>query len=240
MPDINKLYMSKKNKGVLSQLKKLIRNRLLTGFLVILPIYVTFFVVKFLFGFVGTEFLPILKKFLKSESSLPDAVLHPILIAVGIFITFVVLYIIGFFASNFLGRKIISFYESIISNTPVIKGIYSSTKQVIHTFSASDGKSFKKVVLVEYPKKGTSVFGFVTGSITNKVNNTLVSVFIPTTPNPTSGFLIYLSKDDIMDTNLAVEEAIKLIISGGILVPDGMDFQVAENKTRKVERIETF
>ena len=232
--------MSKKNKGILYQLKKLIRNRLLTGFLVILPIYVTFFVVKFLFSFVGTEFLPILKKFLKSESSLPDAVLNPILIAVGIFITFVVLYLIGFFASNFLGRKIISFYESIINNTPIVKGIYSSSKQVIHTFSATNEKSFKRVVLVEYPRKGMNVFGFATGSMTNKVKDSLVSVFIPTTPNPTSGFLIYLPGDEIMDTNLTVEEAIKLVISGGILVPEGIDFQVAENKTRKVERIEPF
>ena len=230
--------MSKKNKGILYQLKKLIRNRLLTGFLVILPIYVTFFVVKFLFSFVGTEFLPILKKFLKSESSLPDTILNPILIAVGIFITFVVLYLIGFFASNFLGRKIISFYESIINNTPIIKGIYSSSKQVIHTFSATNGESFKRVVLVEYPRKGMNVFGFVTGSITNLAGESLTSIFVPTTPNPTSGFLIYLPEEDTMDTNVKVEEAIKLVISGGILVPKGIDFQVADDKTRKIKEIE--
>lgn len=227
--------MTDKGTGFLKRTEKLIRNRLLAGFLIILPIYITFFVVKFLFGFIGAEFLPVLKRFIKHESTLPDAVVNPILIFIGILITFIVLYFIGLFASNFLGKQIIRFYERIINNTPVVKNIYSSCKQVIHTFSASDEKSFKRVVLVEYPRKGMIVVGFVTGSITSKDGKALTSIFIPTTPNPTSGFLIYLPKEDMMDTNMSVEEAIKLVVSGGILIPEDLDFQLAFSQAGKVK-----
>ena len=227
--------MIDKDAGLLKRMKKRVRNRLLTGFLIILPIYVTFFVIKFLFGFIGAEFLPVLQRFIKHESTLPDAVVNPILIFIGILITFIVLYFIGLFASNFLGKRIIGFYERIINNTPVVKSIYSSCKQVIHTFSASDEKSFKRVVLVEYPRKGMVVVGFVTGSITNKGGTTLTSIFIPTTPNPTSGFLIYLPEEDMMDTNMGVEEAIKLVVSGGILIPKDLDFQLAFPQAGKVK-----
>lgn len=217
--------MGDKNLGMLASTRKSIRNKLLTGLLVILPIYVTFFVVKFLFNVVSDKFVPVLTRVIEHEQwAIPDKVLHPLLITIGILITFSALYFIGLFASNFLGKQIILFYEKIINNTPVVKNIYSSSKQVIQTFSRPEGESFKRVVLVEYPRKGMSVVGFATGGITNKKGESLSSVFIPTTPNPTSGFLIYLPKDDIMDTNMSVEEAIKLVISGGILVPDDLDF----------------
>ncbi|MGR3319346.1 MAG: DUF502 domain-containing protein [Candidatus Anammoxibacter sp.] len=227
--------MVKKKLSIPKRIKKIVLNRLLTGFLVILPIYVTFSVIKFLFNYIGAKFVPVLEKLFHNEIAIPDPVLETILVIVGIFITFAALYMIGLFASNFLGKQIITFYERIINNTPIVKNIYSSSKQIIHTFSTSKEKSFKRVVLVEYPRKGMNVVGFVTNSITNKDGKSLTSVFIPTTPNPTSGFLIYLPKEEIFDTNMTVEEAIKLVISGGILVPKDLNFQMAEYQTKKIE-----
>ena len=227
--------MAKKKTGILKRIKKIILNRLLTGLLVILPVYVTFSVIKFLFNYIGAKFVPVLKGLFHNETIIPDAALNTILVIVGIFITFVALYLIGLFASNFFGKQIIAFYERIINNTPIVKNIYSSSKQIIHTFSESKEKSFKRVALVEYPRKGMNVVGFVTNSITNRDGKSLTSVFIPTTPNPTSGFLIYLPKEEIFDTNMTVEEAIKLVISGGILVPKDLNFQTAKYQTKKIK-----
>lgn len=224
--------IKKKKKTFGSVLKKDLRNKLLTGFLVILPIYVTFFVVKFLFRFVGGELLPIIKRLFKHDLAIPDPIVNPLLMTVGIFLTFAALYFIGMLASNYFGKQIIKFYETIINNMPFVKNIYASSKQVISTFSLTKEKSFKRVVIIEYPRKGMSVIGFVTGSITNKSGKTLTSIFIPTTPNPTSGFLVYLDKHDIMDTNMTIEEAIKMVISGGLLVPDGLDFNYADELQR--------
>ncbi len=225
--------MKHKKLTVFGRFKKNIRNKLLTGFLVILPIYVTIFVVKFLFRFIGAKLLPIVNRLVKHDLQLPDTVVNPLLITVGIFLTFALVYFTGLFASNFLGRWIIKLYERIIHSTPVVKSIYSSSKQVASTFSASTSSSFKRVAIVEYPRPGMSVIGFVTGSMTNKRGTSLTSVFIPTTPNPTSGFLVYVKKEDVMDTNMTIEKAIKLVISGGILVPEDLDFDYDFKDNRK-------
>ena len=153
--------MANKKLSISKRIKKIILNRLLTGLLVILPIYVTFSVIKFLFNYIGAKFVPILTKFLREETIIPEAVLNTVLVIVGLFITFAALYMIGLFASNFLGKQIIAFYERIINSTPIVKNIYSSSKQIIHTFSASQEKSFKRVVLIEYPRKGMNVVGLL-------------------------------------------------------------------------------
>lgn len=227
--------MSRHDQTIFVRLKKNIRNKLLTGLLVILPVYVTLFVVKFLYRFIGAEFLPLLKRVFKHDFAMPETVINPLLIIIGILITFTALYFIGVFATNFLGKQIILFYERIINSTPIVKSIYSSSKQVIHTFSSSGKKSFKRVVVVEFPRRGLNMIGFVTGTITNKEGVSLTGVFVPSTPNPTTGFLIYLPKEEIMDTNMTVEDAIKLIISGGILMPEDIDFQTAEYQTERTE-----
>ncbi len=218
--------MKRGRNRLFSRFKRNIRNKLLTGLLIILPIYVTIFVIKFLFKVIGGELLPIIKRLFKHDLQLPEQIINPLLVTVGIFATFVALYFIGMFASNFLGKWIIAFYERIISNTPVVKNIYSSSKQVIKTFSSSPKSSFKRVVIVEYPRREMNVVGFVTGSIVNKSGLKLTSIFIPTTPNPTSGFLVFLKDSEIAESNMSVEEAIKLVVSAGILVPDNLDFKI--------------
>src|SRR3989337_2468084 len=135
--------MEEKKHGVFSQLKKDVRKRLITGLLLILPVYVTFFVVKFLFGFVGGTLAPVIKKLLQ-----------------------------------FLGVA--------LPKTTIVKSIYSSVKQIIHAVSLPGKQSFKRVVLVDFPREGTKSIGFVTGDINYNNKEKLICVFIPTTPNPTT------------------------------------------------------
>lgn len=209
--------------------KKNVRNKLLAGFFVVLPIFVTFTIIKFMFSFFGERLLPIIKRHVKHEFIIPESIIDPVLIFIGIIITFIALYFIGLFASNFFGKKMIAFYERIIHNMPLVKTIYSSSKQVISSFHSSGNKSFKRVVFVDFPRTGMKMLGFVTGSAKNQDGNDLVSVFVPTTPNPTTGFLVYVSKKEIFDTNMSVEVAIKLLLSGGILVPENFDFQIPKS-----------
>lgn len=220
--------MESKAHPLIIKFKKNIRNKLLTGLLVILPIYITFFIVRFVFQFVGGKLAPFISRLFIYDMGIPESVLKSLVIAIGLFLTFVALYFIGVFATNFFGKQIISFYEKIINNTPVIKNIYSSSKQVIHTFSSSRSSSFKRVVIVEFPRPGMQMVGFITNTISNKEGPGLTSVFIPTTPNPTTGFLVFMPEKDIKNTNLSVEEAFKLIISGGILLPEYLEFKAIE------------
>lgn len=213
--------MEEKNQGVFAQLKKDIRKRMLTGLLLILPIYVTFFVVKFLFGFVGGTLSPIIKKILQfyGVTTPRSSVDEFIITFLGLILTFISLYFIGIFAANFVGKAIINYFESLLTKTPIVRNIYSSVKQIIHSISLPGKQAFKRVVLIDFPKEGTKSIGFVTGATEYKYEKNLLSVFIPTTPNPTTGFLIFITEDAVIDTNLTVEEAFKTLFSGGVLTP---------------------
>src|SRR3970282_2530399 len=158
--------MEEKKHGVFSQLKKDVRKRLITGLLLILPVYVTFFVVKFLFGFVGGTLSPVIKKILQFYGvALPKSSLDEFIITfLGLILTFISLYFIGIFAANFVGKSIITYFENLLTKTPIIKNIYSSVKQIIHSVSLPGKQAFKRVVLVDFPKAGTKSIGFVTGA----------------------------------------------------------------------------
>ncbi|NUO08150.1 MAG: DUF502 domain-containing protein [Candidatus Brocadia sp.] len=207
--------------GVFTQFKKDIRKRMLTGLLLILPVYVTFFVVKFLFSFVGGTLAPVIKRVLQFYGvALPKTSLDEFIITFfGLILTFIALYFIGIFAANFVGKAIINYFENLLTKTPVIKSIYSSVKQIIHAVSLPGKQSFKRVVLVDFPKEGVKSIGFVTGDINYNDEKKLICVFIPTIPNPTTGFLIYLPENAVTDTNLTIEVAFKTLFSAGVLTP---------------------
>ena len=206
--------------------KKNVRRRLLAGLLAIFPIFITFFVIKFLFGLIGGIFSPIVKKiFLLFGFSLKNSSVDEFAITTISFIsTFVALYYIGVFATNFFGKIVLSYLEAILHKTPIINNIYKSSKQLIQVLSLPTGEAIKRVVIVDYPRVGVKAFAFVTGSIKSKDGTELTSVFVPTTPNPTSGFLVYLPENNIIETNITIEEGMKLIISGGILTPEIINF----------------
>ncbi|MCF6155631.1 MAG: DUF502 domain-containing protein [Candidatus Brocadia sp.] len=213
--------MEEKRYGVFTHFKKDVRKRMLTGLLLILPVYVTFFVVKFLFSFVGGTLAPVIKKFLQFLGvALPKTSLDEFIITfLGLILTFLALYFIGIFAANFVGKAIINYFENLLTKTPVIRNIYSSVKQIINAVSLPGKQSFKRVVFIDFPKEGTKSIGFVTGATQYNNEHKFISVFIPTTPNPTTGFLIYTTEDAVIDTNLTVEEAFRTLLSGGVLTP---------------------
>ncbi len=208
------------------RLKKLVRRRLVAGLLVILPIYVTYFIIKSLIGLLGGILSPVVERIIVLlEGSPPsNAVEEFVVTTIALILALSVLYFIGLFAANLVGKILINFYETILNRMPIVKNIYASTKQLIQIVSLPSREAFKRVVIVEYPRAGMKVIAFVTGSIKSKDGTELTSIFIPTTPNPTSGFLLYLPESDIEETNMTIEEGMKLIFSGGILAPEVVEF----------------
>ena len=217
-------------------LKKTTRRTLITGLLVVLPIFVTFFVIKFLFNVIGGILSPVvIKTFIYFGFSPSSKIDEFVITSVAFVLTFVALYSIGVIATNFLGKFIISFFETILHNVPIIKNVYTSSKKLIEIISLPSRQSFKRVVIVEYPRVGMKAFAFVTGNLKTQDGTELSSIFIPTTPNPTSGFLIYLHEQDIEETDLSVEEGMKLIVSGGILVPERMELNTDKQTSETQE-----
>ena len=227
-----KLKKMKSGKLYTVGFKKNTRRKMIAGLLVVLPIFVTFFVIKFLFTMIGGILSPVVIRAVESFGFSPNSKIDEFIItSVAFVLTFVALYFIGVIATNFLGKFVIRFFETIVNNVPIIKNVYTSSKKLIEIISLPTTQSFKRVVIVEYPRVGMKAFVFVTGSLKTKSETELVSIFIPTTPNPTSGFLIYLPEQDIEETDLSIEEGMKLIVSGGILVPERMERHT--NKTNR-------
>jgi uncharacterized membrane protein len=203
--------------------KKNTRRKMIAGLLVVLPVFVTFFVIKFLFTMIGGILSPVVVRAVGFFGFSPNSKVDEFIItSVAFVLTFAALYFIGVIATNFLGKFVINLFETIVHNVPIIKNVYTSSKKLLEIISLPTTQSFKRVVIVEYPRVGMKAFAFVTGSVKTKSGSELSSIFIPTTPNPTSGFLIYLPEQDIEETDLSIEEGMKLIVSGGILVPERM------------------
>lgn len=142
---------------------------------------------------------------------------------VGLVIGVVLITVIGAVAAGFLGRWIIKLGESILNRMPVVRSIYGASKQILETVISTQSDAFREVVLVEYPRKGLWVIGFVTGGtkaeVARRIDIDMVNVFVPTTPNPTSGFLLFCPRKDVIFMDMSVEDAVKLVVSGGIVTP---------------------
>ena len=148
-------------------------------------------------------------------------VISPILITV--YVTWIIITFIGALTPGFLGRTILKSGERVLDKMPVVRSVYGAIKQVMETVMSTNSNSFREVVLVEYPRKGIWVIGFVTGETKGEVQSLkkekLINVFIPTTPNPTSGFLLFFPKKDLIYMHMKIEDAVKMVISGGIVTP---------------------
>lgn len=190
------------------------RSNVITGVLLIIPSVTTIYVFIKLFGLV--------------DSILPN-IFHSILPfmppkwtpGVGVLVSLILAYFVGIAAKNYLGKKVIDTSNSIIASMPILNKIYGALQQVVDSFSLHKKNLFEKVVMVHFPIEGSYCIGFITsekqGEWAHKVSTDLVSVFVPTTPNPTSGFLLYLPKSKIIDLDISVETAIKAIMSAGYL-----------------------
>ncbi|MEM6780728.1 MAG: DUF502 domain-containing protein [Pseudomonadota bacterium] len=190
-----------------------LRGYFLAGILVTAPIGITIFLTWKFFAFVDNSVAGLIPP-QYTETYLPGI---GVIIAVSFFL------VVGWFATNFLGRLFIRISEYIVHRVPVIRTVYGAIKQIFETVMASQSQAFREVVMFEYPRKGTWAIGFVTGKAEGEVQratkNETINVFVPTTPNPTSGFLLFVPKKDLIYLDMTVEEGVKLVVSAGIIVP---------------------
>ena len=195
-----------------SRFGKHVRNRLMSGVFVLIPLAITLFVLNVFFTSLTSFVRPVLRPWL---GELPEYVLTLIALAA----TVAGIYLVGLVATHIVGRRFIHWGEELLLKLPIVKSIYSASKQVVDTFSSSSSASFQAVVLVEFPRRGSLVVGFITGTMRNQEGSLLYRVFVATTPNPTSGFLVLLPEEDVQFTDITVEDGIKMAVSGGMLAP---------------------
>lgn len=205
-------------------IKRLLRKYFLTGLLVVVPVSVSFFVLKFV-----TDKLDDLIAHLPANLHPQTYIPFPVP-GLGLIITVLVVLIVGIITTNFIGKYFVGLGERIVDKIPLIGSIYVLAKQVLQTVFSQDKDSFKKVVMVEYPRKGLYSIGFVTGvargEIQENTDDKVLNIFIPTSPNPTSGYLIMVPEKDIISLEMDVEVAFKLILSGGMVTSEGEEIKV--------------
>ncbi len=233
--------MTKPNKTKLSQKPAVqaifarIRKYLIAGLLLWAPILATLWVIKF--------FVELLDGSLKllPASLRPEAVFGMHIPGFGVVVCLIVLFFTGMFVTNFFGRQFVKFWDKLIARIPLVRSIYIGVKQIMETLFQSSNKSFREVLLVEYPRKGMWSIAFQTGKACIEVNDEtgeeMLSIFVPTTPNPTSGFLIFVPAKEIRKLNITVDAALKLVISLGVVQP-GMSEEQAEALVGKAAKIE--
>lgn len=194
-----------------------LRRYLIAGLLVWLPIWVTILVFKFLIDAMDNTLALI------PAAYQPDKLLGFHIPGLGVIVSLTVLIVTGMLVSNFIGRHLVALGEYILIRIPLVRSVYMATKQVLETVFSSKGQAFRKVLLVEYPRKGLWSIAFQTGQGSTELNNALhsdlVSIFIPTTPNPTSGFLMMLPRNEVIELEMSVDEALKFVISLGVIQP---------------------
>jgi len=193
-------------------MKKHIRKYLLSGLLFILPIGITLFFLRFLMRISAGNIVKITTKYWDTT--------HPFLAwGISLVIFVLLIYGLGIFATHIIGRRLIAFGEKIIMWVPFLKTIYSVSKQVVTAFIDPNRVTFKSVVLLDFLQPGVRLVGFITGKIEDTQGQNCYKVFVPTSPNPTTGFFFIVKPDEIQHTNLSVEDAMKMIVSGGIVGP---------------------
>ena len=193
---------------------KTTKHYILTGLFSILPIAATYWIVVKLFHFFSAPGSAIV------EIIFSDEVPPYIPEFAGFILTILFIYIIGILVSNVLGKRVYIWLEALLSRIPIVNSVYRTIKQITTSISGPERQAFKKVVFIEYPRKGIWTLTMVTGESTNKKGIKFYHIFVPTTPNPTSGYMLYIPQKDTQETDLNIEEGLKIIISGGMLAPN--------------------
>lgn len=200
---------------------KRLRTYIVTGLLVWVPLGVTVFLVKFMVDFVDRTLL------LLPLEYRPDTLLGVHIPGLGIVLTLAVLLVTGILAANFLGRKLVNTWESLLQRIPLVRTVYSAAKSFAEVVLTNNTESFKQVLLIEYPRKGLYSLCFQTstslGEVQARTGEQVICVFVPTTPNPTSGVMIIIPKKDVIVLDMQVEAAVKMVVSLGVVVPEWSD-----------------
>ena len=197
--------------------RQLIKRWFITGLLIWVPLAITAWVLSLIAG-AADQSLRLLP-----ESIRPHALLGVNVPGAGIALTLLIILTTGLLAANFIGQRLVVWWEKLLARIPVVSSIYNSVKQVSDTLFSSSGNAFRKALLIQYPREGSWTIAFLTGKpggdVSNHLKGDFVSVYVPTTPNPTSGFFLILAKSDVIELDMAVDEALKYIISMGVVAP---------------------
>jgi len=205
---------------------KNLRRYLVAGILVWLPIGITIVLLRILIGLLDRSLVLIPAQFQ------PEVLLGVAIPGLGLVLTLAVLLLTGILAANFVGRSLVAFWERILERIPIVRSVYSASKNFAEIVFSDSDQSFKKVLLIEYPRKGLYGLAFQTstelGEIQSRTGEDVVCTFVPTTPNPTSGFIIIIPRKDVIELDMEVDEALKMIISLGVVVPSWRKEQIGE------------
>jgi uncharacterized membrane protein len=196
---------------------KRLRRYIIAGILVWLPIGVTIFLVRILIGLLDRTLVLI------PQNYQPEELLGFAIPGLGILLTIIILLVTGVLAANIVGRSMVGLWESMLERIPVVRSVYSGAKNFAEMVFSDSSQSFKKVLLIEYPRKGLYSLAFQTssnlGEVQGRTGEDMICTFVPTTPNPTSGFIIIVPRKDVIELDMEVDEALKMIISLGVVVP---------------------
>lgn len=192
-----------------------LKNKLTAGLLVVIPVGITIFILKFLFNLADGVLAPVMTRLLLWFHAEADYV--P---GLGMVTGLIVIYLAGIIATNLLGRRLMKVGDELLERIPFVKSIYSSSKQLTNVFSQSGKENERKPVWVEFPRAGSYALGFQTGNLVAGTGERYVTVFVPTSPNPTSGFVLFVEEERAYPAELTVEEAMKVVVSGGMVTPE--------------------
>jgi uncharacterized membrane protein len=196
-------------------LKRWLRERFLVGLAVVLPLLVTFLLLRFLFDAFDGLLDPLIRATL--GRSIPG---------LGLLATGAIILLIGVLTTNIIGRRVVAMTEGLLLQIPLVKNVYSASKQLFDAVTVPGKEAFRQVVILEYPRAGVYALGFITATqaagFQDLVGERTVNVFIPTAPNPTSGFFLVVPEKSVIPVSISVEEALKMIVSGGLIVPQAL------------------
>ena len=196
---------------------QLIKRYFITGLLIWVPLAITVWVLSVIAGLADNSLR------LLPESIHPHTIIGVDIPGAGLVLTLGIVFVTGLLAANFIGQRLVSWWEGLLARIPVVNSIYNSVKQVSDRLFSSSGNAFRKALLIEYPRQGTWTIAFLTGQpggdVANHLRGDFVSVYVPTTPNPTSGFFLMLPRQDVIELDMSVDEALKYIISMGVVTP---------------------
>lgn len=210
--------MEDKQKVSWGWLGKKLRKQFLTGILLVVPIGATTLILVWIFVTIDNILQPAI-----------SSIWGRTVPGVGFGVTIVLIYLVGLIASNFLGKKLVYYGESVLARVPVASWLYINIKQILESFSAPGKTGFMQVVLVEFPRKGIRTIGFITNESSAKTGEKLLYIFIPTAPNPTSGYLQIAREEEVIRTDISVDDALKMVISAGRVVPGEISDKLSAN-----------
>ncbi len=205
------------------------RKYFITGLLILVPLAITLWVLNLIITTMDQSLL------LLPEQWQPEVFLNYRVPGMGVILTLLIVFFTGLAARNFIGKRVVSLWESVLVRIPVVNSIYSSVKQVSDTLFSSSGNAFRKAVLVQYPRQGCWTIAFLTGvpggDVKNHLQGDYISVYVPTTPNPTSGFFLMMPRADTIELDMSVDAALKYIVSMGVVAPEPIEKKVIINST---------